>query len=108
MPTAIRREIVEIADFMGDLQLSVMAQKAPQKPCSCAGCGSWPKPKIPSEDKRVVLVNPLAGCPMAEQIEPEMVEYFCRKTLNTQLWLISYNCGAEDRLRRVRTSTAVK
>ncbi|MDD3693010.1 MAG: quinolinate synthase NadA [Oscillospiraceae bacterium] len=75
------REIVEIADFTGDsFQLSVMAQKAPQKNVLMCGVRFMAETvKILSEHKRVVLVNPLAGCPMAEQMEPEMIEYFKEK-----------------------------
>ncbi len=75
------REIVEIADFAGDsFQLSVMAQKAPQKNILMCGVRFMAETvKILSEHKRVVLVNPLAGCPMAEQMEPEMIEYFKEK-----------------------------
>lgn len=75
------REIVEIADFTGDsYQLSVMAQKAPQKTVFMCGVRFMAETvKMLSEDKRVVLVNPVAGCPMAEQMEPEMIEYFKEK-----------------------------
>lgn len=84
------REIVEIADYMGDsFQLSVMAQKAPQKTVFMCGVRFMAETvKILSEDKRVVLVNPLAGCPMAEQIEPEMVEYFKQK--NPEYTIVAY------------------
>lgn len=84
------REIVEIADFTGDsFQLSVMAQKAPQKNVLMCGVRFMAETvKILSEDKRVILTNPLAGCPMAEQMEPEMIEYF--KDKNPGYTVVAY------------------
>lgn len=75
------REIVEAADFTGDsYQLSVMAAKAPQKTVLMCGVRFMAETvKMLSEDKRVILANPTAGCPMAEQMEPEMIEYFKEK-----------------------------
>ncbi|MDD4546920.1 MAG: quinolinate synthase NadA [Oscillospiraceae bacterium] len=72
------REIVEVADFSGDsYQLSVMAQKAPQKTIMMSGVRFMAETvKILSEDKRVVLVNPFAGCPMAEQMDAQMIKDF--------------------------------
>ena len=53
------KEIVEIADITGDsYKLSVEAQKVSNKNIL----------------KNVYLANPSAGCPMAEQMEPEMIE----------------------------------
>ena len=106
------REIVEIADFSGDsYQLSVMAQKAPQKTVRMCGVRFMAETvKILSEDKRVFLVNPLAGCPMAEQMEPEMIEYFKKK--NPGYTVVAYiNTTAELKTVCdvcVTSSTAVK
>jgi quinolinate synthase len=106
------REIVEIADFSGDsYQLSVMAQKAPQKTVLMCGVRFMAETvKILSEDKRVFLVNPLAGCPMAEQMEPEMIEYFKKK--NPGYTVVAYiNTTAELKTVCdvcVTSSTAVK
>ncbi|MDD2362217.1 MAG: quinolinate synthase NadA [Oscillospiraceae bacterium] len=74
------REIIEIADFTGDsYQLSVMAQKAPQKTVMMCGVRFMAETvKILSEDKQVMLANPYAGCPMAEQISVEKVEDFTK------------------------------
>lgn len=69
------QEIIEVADFCGDsYQLSKMAQKAPQRTVLMCGVRFMAETcKILSEEKTVLLVNPEAGCPMAEQMEPEMI-----------------------------------
>jgi quinolinate synthase len=84
------REIVEIADFTGDsFQLSVMAEKAPQKTVIMCGVRFMAETvKILSPDKTVLLANPFAGCPMAEQIEPELVEQFKEK--NPDYTVVAY------------------
>lgn len=70
------REIVEIADFTGDsYQLSVMAGKARQKTVLMCGVRFMAETvKILSPEKTVYLVNPIAGCPMAEQMDKELIE----------------------------------
>lgn len=70
------REIVEIADFVGDsFQLSRMAQTVENKNILFCGVHFMAETaKMLSPDKRVYLANPEAGCPMAEQMEPEMIE----------------------------------
>ena len=70
------REIVEAADFTGDsFQLSVMAQKAPQKTVIMCGVRFMAETvKILSPEKTVYLANPIAGCPMAEQMDKELIE----------------------------------
>ena len=67
------QEILEVADFMGDSYgLSVQASKS-----SCTGvimCGvrfMAETCKILSPEKKVWLANPVAGCPMAEQLDLE-------------------------------------
>ncbi len=69
------REIVEIADFTGDsYQLSVMAEKAPQKTVIMCGVRFMAETvKMLSPDKTVYLANGIAGCPMAEQMDKEMI-----------------------------------
>lgn len=69
------REIVEIADFTGDsYQLSVMAEKAPQKTVIMCGVRFMAETvKMLSPDKTVYLANGEAGCPMAEQMDKEMI-----------------------------------
>lgn len=69
------REIVEIADFTGDsYKLSVDASKVRNKNILFCGVHFMAETaKMLSPDKNVYLANPLAGCPMAEQMEPEMI-----------------------------------
>ena len=69
------REILEVADFTGDsFQLSVMAQKAPQKVVVMCGVRFMAETvKVLSPEKTVYLANPIAGCPMAEQMDKEMI-----------------------------------
>lgn len=70
------REIVEIADFVGDsFQLSRVAQKAPNANILFCGVHFMAETaKMLSPEKHVYLANSEAGCPMAEQMEPEMIE----------------------------------
>jgi quinolinate synthase len=70
------REIVEVADFVGDsFQLSVMATKASQKTVIMCGVRFMAETvKILSPEKTVYLANPIAGCPMAEQMDKELIE----------------------------------
>jgi len=70
------REIIEVADFTGDsYQLSVMASKAVQKTVIMCGVRFMAETvKILSPEKSVFLANPIAGCPMAEQMDKEMIE----------------------------------
>lgn len=69
-------EITEIADTVGDsFKLSVDAQKASAKNLLMCGVHFMAETaKMLSPEKRVFLANPLAGCPMAEQMEPDMIE----------------------------------
>lgn len=69
------REIVEVADFMGDsFQLSEMAAKAPQKTIIMCGVRFMAETvKILSPDKTVYLANSTAGCPMAEQMDKDLI-----------------------------------
>lgn len=71
----VAREIQEIADFTGDsFQLSVLAEKAPQKTVIMCGVRFMAETvKILSPEKTVYLANPIAGCPMAEQMDKEII-----------------------------------
>lgn len=71
----IAKEILEIADYTGDsYKLSVDAKSAKQKNLLMCGVHFMAETaKILSPDKRVFLANENAGCPMAEQMEPEMI-----------------------------------
>ena len=71
-----RREITEIADFTGDSY--ALAKWAAETGCDtillCGVRFMAETAKILSPDKRVLLVNPAAGCPMAEQMDKELIE----------------------------------
>ena len=70
------QEILEIADFTGDsFQLSMQAAKAPQSTMLLCGVRFTAETvKILSPEKRVLLANPAAGCPMAEQLDKPLLE----------------------------------
>ena len=70
------KEITEIADFVGDsFGLSVQAAKTANKTVLMCGVRFMAETvKILSPDKTVILVNPDAGCPMAEQMDKEIIE----------------------------------
>ena len=74
-------EILEVADYTGDsFQLSVMASKAPQKTIIMCGVRFMAETvKLLSPDKTVYLVNPDAGCPMAEQMDREIISVVKQK-----------------------------
>ena len=68
-------DILEIADFTGDsYALSVKAKDTPQKNVLMCGVRFMAETvKILSPEKNVYLSNPTAGCPMAEQMDKEMI-----------------------------------
>ena len=70
------KEITEIADFTGDsYQLSVQAKTAPNKTVIMCGVRFMAETvKLLSPQKTVLLANPIAGCPMAEQMDKELIE----------------------------------
>ena len=70
------REIIEIADCSGDsFQLSAAAGKVSQNTVIMCGVRFMAETvKILSPDKTVVLANPEAGCPMAEQMDKTLIE----------------------------------
>ena len=70
------REIIEVADFTGDsYQLSVQAKNASQKNVIMCGVRFMAETvKILSPNKTVLLANSTAGCPMAEQMDKELIE----------------------------------
>lgn len=69
------REIIEVADFVGDsFMLSLEAQKTTAKNILLCGVHFMAETaKMLSPEKHVFLANPLASCPMAEQMEPDMI-----------------------------------
>ncbi len=70
------RDITEVADFVGDsYALSVKAAQVPNKTVIMCGVRFMAETvKILSPEKRVVLVNGDAGCPMAEQMDVDLIE----------------------------------
>ena len=71
----IAHEILEIADFTGDsFALSQKAATAPQKNVLMVGVRFMAETvKILSPEKTVWLSHPEAGCPMAEQMDKDMI-----------------------------------
>ena len=69
------REIIEVADYTGDsYALSKIAAKAPNKTVIMCGVRFMAETcKILSPEKTVILSNPTAGCPMAEQMDREFI-----------------------------------
>lgn len=69
-------EILEVADYTGDSYgLSVQAAKVPNKNVLMCGVRFMAETvKILSPEKRVLLSNPGAGCPMAEQLDTELLQ----------------------------------
>ena len=69
------REILEVADYTGDsYQLSVSATKTNSKTVLMCGVRFMAETvKILSPEKTVLLSHPEAGCPMAEQMDKELI-----------------------------------
>ena len=67
------QEILEIADYVGDSYgLSVEASKDSHKNIIMCGVRFMAETcKVLSPEKKVYLANPVAGCPMADQIDLE-------------------------------------
>lgn len=69
------QEILEIADYCGDSYgISVEASRAPQKNVLMCGVRFMAETcKVLSPDKHVFLASADAGCPMADQMDREMI-----------------------------------
>lgn len=69
------QDILDIADFVGDsFALSQKAAKAPQKNVLMCGVRFMAETaKILSPEKHVFLSQSDAGCPMAEQMDPDLI-----------------------------------
>lgn len=69
------QDIWDVADYIGDSYgLSVQASKAPQKTIIMSGVRFMAETvKMLSPEKNVLLANPLAGCPMAAQMDRDDV-----------------------------------
>lgn len=68
-------DILEIADYVGDsFGLAQKAAKAPNKTIIMCGVRFMAETvKILSPEKKVLIPREEAGCPMAEQLDPEML-----------------------------------
>ncbi|MDE6732973.1 MAG: quinolinate synthase NadA, partial [Oscillospiraceae bacterium] len=68
-------DILEIADYVGDsFGLAQQAAKTPNKNVMMCGVRFMAETvKILCPEKRVLLPEPEAGCPMAEQLDREML-----------------------------------
>lgn len=68
-------EILEVADFTGDsFALSVKASQVENKIVIMCGVRFMAETvKILSPNKKVILANPSAGCPMAEMMDKEVI-----------------------------------
>ncbi len=71
----VAREIAEVADHVGDsYMLAVKAKGVPNQNILLCGVRFMAETaKILSPEKHVFLSNPIAGCPMAEQMDKEMI-----------------------------------
>lgn len=90
------REIVEIADYIGDsFGLSQQAAKAPNKNILMCGVRFMAETvKLLSPEKNVYLSNSAAGCPMAEQLDVELLRQL--KEQNPDHTVVAYiNTTAE-------------
>ncbi|WP_290913066.1 quinolinate synthase NadA [Eubacterium sp.] len=69
-------DILEVADFVGDsFALSVSASKVTNRTVIMCGVRFMAETvKILSPDKKVILANGDAGCPMAEMMDKELIE----------------------------------
>ena len=89
-------EILEVADFTGDSYgLSKQAATAPQKNVLMCGVRFMAETcKILSPEKKVYLANPVAGCPMAEQMDKDLIGAW--KKANPDYTVVAYiNTTAE-------------
>lgn len=71
------QDIWEVADFVGDsFALSKYAAKAPQDTIIMCGVRFMAETvKVLSPEKTSILANPMAGCPMAAQIDKKLVSW---------------------------------
>lgn len=72
----ITEDVCEVADFVGDsYSLSLKAKTAPQSTVIMCGVRFMAETvKMLAPEKKVILVNPDAGCPMAEQFDKEVIK----------------------------------
>ena len=86
----VAREITEIADFVGDsYALSVKATTVGNKNVLMCGVRFMAETvKVLSPEKTVILANADAGCPMAEQMDKELISQM--KEMNPGYVVVAY------------------
>lgn len=108
----VAREITEIADFTGDsYALAVKAKQVKNKTVLMCGVRFMAETvKILNPEKKVILANSGAGCPMAEQMDKELIIQL--KENNSGFAIVAYiNTTAELKTVcdvAVTSSSAVK
>ena len=105
-------DVCEVADFVGDsYALAVKAKTAPQSQVIMCGVKFMAETvKMLSPHKKVILSNPQAGCPMAEQMDREVIAEV-KKTLPDYAVVAYINTTAELKTIAdycVTSSSAVK
>lgn len=91
-----RREIVEVADYVGDsYALAKLAMEVPNKTVLMCGVRFMAETvKILSPEKKVLLSESEAGCPMAEQMDKDLIVQM--KEMNPGYAVVAYiNTTAE-------------
>ncbi len=104
-------EIMEIADYTGDsFQLSLAGKEAREDTVLMCGVHFMAETvKLLSPQKKVLLVHPEAGCPMADQVGPEFVEHFREQNPGyTVVCYINTTAALKTACDVCVTSTAVK
>lgn len=83
-------DILEVADFVGDsFALSVSASKVTNKTVIMCGVRFMAETvKILSPDKKVILANADAGCPMAEMMDKDLIKQV--KEQNPDYTVVAY------------------
>ena len=92
--------ILEVADYTGDsFALAKLAQTVPNKTVLMCGVRFMAETvKMLAPDKRVLLSNPDAGCPMAEQMDREVIEQV-KEDLGSDGRILVRESGTEPLLR---------
>ena len=100
MPTKAQ-PVLEVADYTGDSYgLSVQAAKTNADGVIMCGVRFMAETcKILSPEKTVWLAKPMAGCPMAEQLDLPTLQELKGSTPATPWWRTSIQLRAENGLR---------
>lgn len=85
-----RQDVLEIADYVGD-SFGLSQQAAKTRADTVIMCGvrfMAETVKILSPDKRVILANPIAGCPMADMMDVDLITQL--KERNPEHTVVAY------------------